>query len=250
MYERYPISGIKQTYRHTTEIRTVIMPLLIMFLLGGMITFYFKTRPIQDAAVATGERAPAQSVFSESENSLRAVPVEGIDAKPDGAPEPARAGGKSASTKFTPWMSPIALDTYIRFQNEGHEVSFWKRGHWITAIEGRWSEARDEHQFRITYEKIPEPDSWKWQYRIDQRPEEFFRNAVEMQNQGFVLVDSQSFDHPDGEKRHQSIWQKKDAIAGVVDNSVEAGPPVRGGVLDDPPVQGGDVLDVNRLEFR
>ncbi len=218
MRDRYPISGIKQSYRVTPERRTVIIPIAITLLLGGLIAFFFfgKTPPemipeeiVSGVEIGAGDN-PGAKVGNEREieaPSLAArseLEVSPLLEEQAGTPSATRS---SSLTLFTRWMSPLALDSYIRQKNAGFEQTFWKRGHWITAVEGRWEDGT--HEFRIAYERIPNPSSWQWQYRANQTPEEFHKNAFELRSKGFALVQSQSFDHPDRQKRYQAVWQKE-----------------------------------------
>lgn len=222
MNNRYEISGITQSYNHTSPTRTVIMPLLIIAILGAMGAFYFYGKPKPEelakipAAEApspeTGDAPPTSPIpvamstsTTPKETSRTATPLVRTGEPP--LPE-------VATGTFTPWMTPDGLDSWVRKRNEGHSVSFWQRGHWITAVEGRWN--GDTHEFRIAFDSTPSSPDWRWQYRVNQTPEEFMENSNKLQAEGFRMVQVQSFDHPDKRRRYQAVWEKSDRIGSSV----------------------------------
>lgn len=224
MRDRYPITGITQSYRSEKEVRTLVMPVLIFAVLAGLGAFYFLGKG--DPSNTTDSLAENVPTSPEDAPPIVALPVteslsptdSSSDLEPVALVLPGDGTrGEPNSGGFTPWMSPLALDTYIRTKNAGFSESFWKRGHWITAVEGRWVDGT--HEFRISYGKIPDRNTWQWQYRVNQKPEEFSRTALELRAQGFKMVQSQSFDHPDSTKRFQAVWQKRVAPAQVAEVS-------------------------------
>ncbi len=46
MYERYPISGIKEPYSHVQGTKTVVMPVLIVVPFLAQVAFYFRGEPL------------------------------------------------------------------------------------------------------------------------------------------------------------------------------------------------------------
>jgi len=254
VYEKYPISGIKQSYRHHRETKTVVMPLLIVSLMAAMAVFFVKSKPVEEAA--------PQEVVSIKEDA-RNISIEPVSATgelelpkgPEGSssdteteassPEEPLPDTKTVSAppestgEFTAWMTPLALDTYIRLKNQGYSESFWQRGHWITAVEGR--QESDSVEFRIALDKIPDLNRWQWQYRVNQSTKEFARTSREFADQGFKLVHTQSFAEPDGTTKFQAVWQRElsDATP-VVETRAPTAP-----VIDTP-----RILDVNNLRFR
>ncbi len=258
MYEKYPISGIKQSYRHTREVPTVVMPILIGLLLFGMVAFFIKSKP--------EETAPPQEVVSIQEEtpSLSLEPATKIEATPDlpksdeakaedATPAETESNQPQESTRgvttvsapiestgaFTAWMTPLALDTYIRQKNKGYSESFWQRGHWITAVEGRWNNGSRE--FRIALDKVPDLNRWQWQYRVNQSSEDFVNTSKEFAEQGFELVQTQTFKDVDGSTKFQAVWQREVVeITPVVETSTPTST-VRSSLQP---------LDVNNLRFR
>lgn len=113
-----------------------------------------------------------------------------------------------SSDQFTDWMTPIELNRHIHALNQGQEVSFWDRGHWIVAVEGRWSQNRQE--YRIVYEKTPKNTNFQWRYRIAQSKDAFARTIDQFRNEGFTLVQSQVFENPDRSRQYQAVWRKMD----------------------------------------
>jgi hypothetical protein len=221
VYEKYPISGITESYRHVQGTKTVIMPLLITALFFGLVIFYFKGGP--PVAMTAGIQPEAPLAAS----TLPSVPAATVPAAT--VPVPAPAGAETVSfdlsmpvgmsslplvahkevsePDFTPWLSPLALDTYLRQKNRGFKQSIWDRGHWIEAIEGRWSEGR--HEFRIAFDTIPDRERYQWYYRIDQTSEEYRDTLHRLRREGYTLVQSQAYERPDKSKRYQGVWQRE-----------------------------------------
>src|SRR5690606_23356282 len=106
---------------------------------------------------------------------------------------------------FTPWMSPLALDTYLRQKNRGQRGSLWSRGNWIRAIEGRWHEGGRE--FRIVLGTMARPGEIGWQYRLDLTGTAFAEESARLGSEGFTLIQSQAYRHPDSSLRYQAVWQ-------------------------------------------
>lgn len=195
------------------------MPILIVLVLGGLVTFFLLSRPGKTLDRITS-RAP------EEEPALRAVPVAEAPAPDPSNPEsPAKGASRiplhSSAGSFTPWMTPVALDTYIRQLNGPHEESFWKRGHWICAVEGRWREGG--HEFRIVYEKMP-GDAWAWRYRANRTRRAFLAEDLRLRTEGFRLVQEQAFLHPDGSERVQGVWRRRLEPAEVAGTHAGAAP--------------------------
>ena len=138
-------------------------------------------------------------------DNLQATPVSAVSEKPD------------SFGIFTGWMTPDELDQHIRTINEGYELSFWERGHWINAVEGRWHEGN--HQFRIRYESMPSPNAWEWKYRVDQTQEEFFESIQSMATSGYSLVQSHSYRRPDGSQRFQAVWRRNFESPSIADSN-------------------------------
>ncbi|MDF1852551.1 MAG: hypothetical protein P1U85_17060 [Verrucomicrobiales bacterium] len=299
MYERYPISGIKQSYRHTPRTRTIVMPLLIVALLGGMAWFYVSSDPAKRAALENLNSHIVPEAFAENSSPPELFPIQAeaaetrVAAKTESAPTSSRSASPERPPKalpfpeestlgpdFTPWLSPLALDSYMRTKDQGHQVGFWDRGHWMTSIEGRWKDG--SHEFRIRYAETPKTPGWKWEYRINLTPEQFLETHAQMRDAGFSLVSSQSFLHPDQRRRYQAVWQSHpipNRITSLQAPSTEVassdevnGPPASLRFIPAPAgatpperlfgerteatpqlvtsPQSGGALDVNRLEFR
>lgn len=262
MYEKYHISGIKQSYRSDGGQKTILLPVVIVALFGAMLTFYVKTRPGKEKVSGpvvekvifdpASEIIPSQGNRGTGEESLpigSPIPVSvSVSALPEkqilpknsenAAPEKDSSGtlplvhaAGIEEREFTPWMSPLALDTYIRKKNSGYEATFWERGNWIRAVEGRWRD--NTHEFRIVIGKNPDPERYGWYYRIDQTEEEFSQSIRLREQEGFSLVQSDVYERPDGTKRYQGVWQRE---------------------FTDPPISNSSrhlrVLDIGNLNFR
>jgi hypothetical protein len=113
-----------------------------------------------------------------------------------------------ANRDFSPWMSFPELTAYLKkFDPKSpDEPDFWKKGHWITAAEGRWHAGAA--QFRIRYGLGPVAKGFAWRWFIDQDQESFGKRLKEFGDDGFVLVCSNSFKRPDGTMRYQAVWHK------------------------------------------
>ncbi len=187
------------------------MPLIIAAVGIGLVTFYVRTKPETaqaDAAIAEIQipEKPPVSINQPVNEVPRAIPVTMVE---DGALSPSlpllqRDG--VTSEDFTSWMSPLALDTYIRQKNRGFEKTFWERGHWIKAVEGRWNNGA--HEFRIAFAANPDPERIQWYYRIDQTEAQFTETLNRLRNEGYTLAQSHAYVLPDGSRRFQGVWQR------------------------------------------
>jgi len=222
VYERYSISGIKESYSHVQGTKTVVMPVLISMLLFGLVAFYFHGKATAERAALTAPEAtpseltltPALPEEGSMEMASLVLPPSASApsaltpplALPANGP-PLVSNDLVSEGDFIPWMSPLALDTYIREKNRGFKKSFWDRGHWIEAIEGRWSEGR--HEFRIAFDAIPESDRFQWYYRIDQTEAVYRDTLSRLRREGYTLVQSQAYERPDKTKRYQGVWHRE-----------------------------------------
>ena len=183
------------------------MPLLILAILAGLAAFYFQGMPVttdpaqpQVAAVATAATTPPDAAAP----APPAV-VENHAPAPETPPIVVRTD--LVESDFTPWMSNLALDTYLRQKNRGYQGSYWARGNWIRAIEGRWHGGTRE--FRIALGKMERPGEVQWQYRVDLTEIAFAEELVRMSAKEFQLAQSQAYRHPDGSMRYQAVWQRE-----------------------------------------
>lgn len=191
------------------------MPLLILAVLAGIAAFYFQGRPMPSEWIAPEIPPHTDATWAPEAQTTAAPATVGSDAK---ASAPALPGASAASppimaraglreSDFTPWMSSLALDTYLRQKNRGEQGSYWARGHWIRAIEGRWHEGARE--FRIALGMMERPGEVQWHYRIDLPEIAFAEELARMSAQEFQLAQSQACRHPDGSMRYQAVWQRE-----------------------------------------
>jgi len=204
-----PIFGLNESYRPMPENRTVVMPLLIAAVAAALVAFYVRTRP-GSGTKEVAEIAPVASVVT-GESSIGAP---GSAAGPSQPPAvvsapavPILKPAELAGSDFTPWMSPLALDTYIRAKNRGNRGNFWEQGHWIRAVEGRWH--GDSHEFRIAIGTFAEGERFRWYYRIDMAEAEFVETRGRLEAEGYRLFQSHSYSRPDRTKRFQAVWRKE-----------------------------------------
>ncbi|MDF1825502.1 MAG: hypothetical protein P1U68_12720 [Verrucomicrobiales bacterium] len=234
------------------------MPILIGALFIAMVTFFIRTKPAEEPphqeVVSHTEEPPSLSGDSAAKPEIVEPAPEKdagdaiIPAKTESdstKPQDSNRGINTVSApieatgSFTAWMTPLALDTYIRQKNRGYSESFWQRGHWITAIEGRW--ANGSREFRISLDKIPDLNRWQWQYRVNQSADEFVNTSREFADQGFELVQTQTFSEPDGDTKFQAVWQRK---------VPESAPVVETMATTSSSSDSAQTLDVNNLRFR
>lgn len=191
------------------------MPLLILAVLAGIAAFYFKGKPTPSEWIAPVIPPHADATGAPEAQPSTAPAAVGSDAK---APAPAPPGAAAApppivaraglrESDFTPWMSNLALDTYLRQKNRGERGSYWARGHWIRAIEGRWHEGARE--FRVALGMMERPGEVQWHYRIDLTEIAFAEELARMSALEFQLAQSQACRHPDGSMRYQAVWQRE-----------------------------------------
>lgn len=203
------------------------MPALISALLIGWVAFFFhRDAPSHLARQDSEEVVPNElnlTPMLAGDETVAAVKTTKIAPPPPAddtaVPTPALSlslpqdelplvsNDRVSESDFTPWMSPLALDTYIRQKNRGFEESFWVRGNWILAIEGRWQ--TDQHEFRIVHDTIPDRARFEWYYRIDQTGSEYRETLSRLRREGYHLVQSQAYERPDKTKRYQAVWHRE-----------------------------------------
>jgi hypothetical protein len=186
------------------------MPFLILSLLAALAVFYFKGKedPTLDRHAVAALPTPAAveplvpSAITSTE--LVSLPSPGSEVETDQPPILSRTD--VSEKDFTPWMSSLALETYFRQKNRGYQGSFWGRGNWIRAIEGRWHEGAKE--YRIALGLMDRPGELQWQYRLDMTEISFAEELAKASGKGFNLAQSQAYRHPDGTRRYQAVWQQ------------------------------------------
>lgn len=114
---------------------------------------------------------------------------------------------QDAALNWTPWLSHPELDRFLsQFDTNppGHHPNYWDKGHWITAVEGRWANNRIE--YRIAYGPVPPHSHFGWYWWINQRQDTFQKRAANYAAHGFTLEHSNFFTRPTGEQRYQGVW--------------------------------------------
>lgn len=183
------------------------MPVLILALLAGLGAFYFQGMPgpVDPAEPQLAASTPAATTSPDAAAPAPPAVVENQAPAPETPPIVNRTD--LVESDFTPWMSNLALDTYLRQKNRGYQGSYWARGNWIRAIEGRWHE--NAHEFRIALGTMERPGEVQWHYRVDLTGIAFAEELVRMSAKEFRLAQSQAYRHPDGSMRYQAVWQRE-----------------------------------------
>lgn len=206
----------------------MVMPALIVSLIAGLTVFYFYSDPEriaeraerQQARTVAGGSAPSSSI-GEPGVPARPPTLETADpagqslpaARPVSSPAGALDSSAVGDRAFTPWLSPLALDNYIQLKSRAPEGETRSREFWISAIEGRWRDGA--HQFRIRYDEVPDRGDWQSRYRVNLTPDGFLQAHAELRDQGFQLIHSQSFLHPDQQRRYQAVWESNRSVPEV-----------------------------------
>jgi len=90
---------------------------------------------------------------------------------------------------LTAWMSLSDLNAYLEGLDgdKPEGKNFWDRGHWITAIEGRWEAGIP--QYRVSYDAVPEARRavW-WQWYLNQDKQSFDAHVHQLADEGYTLV--------------------------------------------------------------
>lgn len=188
------------------------MPLLIAAILVALLVFHFKSVPsppeeASAAAAPAASAAPGTPAAETAESPPAAGPPAPSAAAPISDASSRETGDPGvAEEDFTAWMSPLALDTYIRQKNRGHRGGFWTRGNWIRAIEGRWREG--DREYRIALGAMERPGEIDWNYRLDLTEAAFAEAFARFAGEGYALAQSQAYRHPDGTLRYQAVWRR------------------------------------------
>ncbi len=110
---------------------------------------------------------------------------------------------------FTPWMSLSELNHWEeQFDTNppGGHPNYWDKGHWMNAVEARWHDGIP--QYRVRYGPVPEGYDAAWYWYINQDQASFTAHVHELADQGFVLLDPNSYLRPDDSRRYQGVWHK------------------------------------------
>jgi len=116
----------------------------------------------------------------------------------------------SINRDFTPWMSPTEVSVFFKSFEPVRtgEPDYWKKGHWVTAVEGRWGDGVPQYRFRYGPVPVQPGHEWTWFWFLDMDQETFGKKLKEYAETGFTLVWYNSFKRPDGTRRYQGVWHK------------------------------------------
>lgn len=214
MHELLPISGIRESYRLGSAPRTVAMPLLIAAIAGGLVWFVVVAWDGPGGPTVPAEASLVAAVGPSDRGTEAATPTGLAPTEPSASPEnggdsvPLLAPRDVGETDYTPWLSPLALDTYLRQRNPGHGGSYWSRGDWIRAVEGRWRDGARE--YRIALGTMSRVGEIRWRYRLDLTETAFAEELARHSSEGFALRQSQAYALPDASRRYQAVWVRPD----------------------------------------
>jgi len=110
---------------------------------------------------------------------------------------------------FTTWMSLAELNQWqVQFDTKppGGHPNYWDKGHWMTAVEARWHDGIP--QYRVRYGPVPEGYDGAWLWYINQDQASFSSHVHELADEGFILLDPNSYLRPDDTRRYQGVWHK------------------------------------------
>jgi hypothetical protein len=107
---------------------------------------------------------------------------------------------------FSGWMAKRDLDSYFEILNKGDTSSnYFDKGHWISAVEGRWN--GHEVEYRVIIEDTPDVP-FKWWWWFNQKHRNFVAIMKKYEKEGASLIRAQSFAMPDGTVLYQSVWTR------------------------------------------
>ena len=111
-----------------------------------------------------------------------------------------------AEPVVTEVMSEPELNAYIeRLDGERPDgKGYFESGNWITGIEGFWSDGM--RKFRLSYDKTPAHRACWWYWYLNQDRESFGKLVHRLADEGFQLVQWNSFIQPGGAERFQGVW--------------------------------------------
>jgi len=134
-------------------------------------------------------------------------PRESTESKP-GNPSALHGVGSEAGHTSSPWMSLSEMNAYLEGLDgdKSGGKNYWDRGHWIDAAEGRWEAGIP--QYRLTHSAVPENRAYWWNWYFNQDREAFDGMVHRMADEGYALVQFNSFVRPGGSERFQGVWHK------------------------------------------
>ncbi len=109
---------------------------------------------------------------------------------------------------FTKWMTYAEMDAYLAplGVKDADGKNFWDRRHWLTAVEGRWSDGRP--QFRLRIGDAPKTGQYWWWWWFNQDEKSYNRHIHDMADDHCTMVYGNSFEWPDGSKRYSGVWHR------------------------------------------
>lgn len=121
----------------------------------------------------------------------------------------AHAAVEKTDDDWTPWMDMAQMGAFMAALDGDKPggKNYWDRGHWITAVEGRWQDGKPEH--RIRYAPTPKGKkavTWYWWLNANQ--EEWAGHVEKYADSGFTLNHFSSYQRPDGRTIYDGVWHK------------------------------------------
>jgi hypothetical protein len=116
-----------------------------------------------------------------------------------------------ANRGFTPWMDNQQMDAFMKSLDGDRPggKNYFDRGHWITAVEGRWHDGKPEH--RIRYADTPKDvNHLYWYWWLNANQQEWAGHVEHYADDGFTLVHYSSYLRPDGRMIYDGVWHKVD----------------------------------------
>lgn len=109
---------------------------------------------------------------------------------------------------FTPWMNYKKMQAFLDPLEKKNDKNknFWDRGHWLSAVEGRWENG--EPQFRLKIVESPKGKKCWWFWWFNQDQESYNKHIHRLSDEGFRLVSDNSFAWPDGSRRYSGVWHR------------------------------------------
>jgi hypothetical protein len=121
----------------------------------------------------------------------------------------ASAAPANPSVESSEWMTLDDLNAWLESLDgdKPEGKNYWDRGHWMTAVEGRWKDGVP--QYRVSHSPLPAERraSW-WQWYINQDRQSFDSHVHRLADEGYALVQFNSYERPGGGERFQGVWHK------------------------------------------
>lgn len=120
--------------------------------------------------------------------------------------------GQYTDNTFTEWMPWVQFRQFLDEKDKRDEKNktFWDRGYWVLAAEGRWKDG--QQQYRVKIAEAPKNKAYLWMWYVNQEQQEFDKHIEQFAVEGYTMIYCNSFTRPSGTRLYQTVWHNENPI--------------------------------------